>query len=73
MYCAIYSYDYEGAFRKHLGNVKGVSFTNAERTFDFGGGSVTGICDFEIDRALIACVKNDSGQTLCGGFHFKCR
>lgn len=71
MYAAIYSYNFENGYRKHLGNVIDIEHSTTLRTFDFSTSEVKGKCTFDLDRPLIYTINDERGRQLFAGFYKK--
>lgn len=68
MYAAIYGYNIDGNFREHLGNITRIEYTETLRVFDLSEASVKGYCDFDMSRALIYVIHDETGQQKSAGF-----
>jgi len=68
MYAAIYGYGKAAGYREHLGNVLSIEETIAEKTFDFGSGTIKGSCESNITKGLIYVINTESGRHLFSGF-----
>lgn len=68
MYAAVYGSTIVGGLRKHIANVIELDFNFAEKTFDFGSASASGICSTDLSEGTIFVINNDSGHQLFAGF-----